>query len=310
MPPDSLPEDLYHYTDVGGLIGILTSARLWATHVSFLNDSREVLHGAGETAKYLEVLWGTISSAPENYPNNFDALKLLFDDIREKFPLLLERWLYMYRYGGLYATCFCAEGDLLSQWRGYGGDGGYAIKFDPAKLRESLKRLPEKPPEDMHISDQVSVFEVKYDNERLKDEIRGVVFEMSEALLTQKVVLEKDFPSPNRGPVDTALAKLVGLSARVKDRAFREEKEFRATALVPFSPTNDAIDACHYHPGRLGLVPRVDLSFAYNSIKAIVIGPGEFASPREASIRHFLLTHPQYQHVDVEVSPTPFRSLR
>jgi hypothetical protein len=83
-----------------------------------------------------------------------------------------------------------------------------------------------------------------------------------------------------------------------------------STALVPFFPTNDAIDARHYHPSRIGLVPRVDLSFAYDCIKAIVIGPGDFASPREASIRHFLLTHPQYQHLDVEVSPMPFRSLR
>jgi hypothetical protein len=68
MPSDTLPEDLYHDTDVGGLMGILTTANLWATHVSFLNDSREVLHGAAETARYLGVMWDEIAGAPEKIP--------------------------------------------------------------------------------------------------------------------------------------------------------------------------------------------------------------------------------------------------
>jgi Protein of unknown function (DUF2971) len=308
VPPDTLPKHLYHYTDAGGLLGILGSTTLWATHVGYLNDSREVLHGAAETAKYIDKLWADIERAPEKYPDNFNALKLLFDDIREKFPALIEP--IMNRHAGMYVTCFCKEGDLLSQWRGYGGDGGYAIKFDAAKLRESLKRLPEKPPEEAQISDQVSVIEVKYDNERLEDEIRGVVIELSKALQHEKVVLEKDFLNPNRGAVDVALAKLVGLSARVKDHAFREEKEFRATALVPFFPTNDAIEACHYYPGKVGLVPRVHLSFPRDCVKAIVVGPGDFSSTRKASVEHFLLTHPQYQNVKVKLSKIPFRSMR
>jgi hypothetical protein len=31
----------YHYTDAAGLIGILTSHRLWATDIRFLNDPSE-----------------------------------------------------------------------------------------------------------------------------------------------------------------------------------------------------------------------------------------------------------------------------
>jgi Protein of unknown function (DUF2971) len=308
MPPDKLPQHLYHYTDANGLNGILSSETLWATHVGYLNDSREVLHGAAKTAKYIDKIWADIEKAPEQYPDNFNAIKLLFDDIREKFPALIEPM--MNRHAGMYVTCFCKDGDLLSQWRGYGGDGGYAIKFDAAKLRESLKRLPEKPPEEAQISDQVAVIEVKYDNERLEDEIRGVVIELSKALQHEKVVLEKDFMNPKRGAVDLALAKLVGLSGRVKDHAFREEKEFRASALVPFSPTNDAMEACHYYPGKVGLVPRTHLSFAQDSVKAIVVGPGDFSSTRKASVEHFLLTHPQYQDVKVKLSKIPFRSMR
>ena len=36
---------IYHYTDLNGLLGIVGSNSLWATHFSFLNDSNELIHG-------------------------------------------------------------------------------------------------------------------------------------------------------------------------------------------------------------------------------------------------------------------------
>jgi hypothetical protein len=38
---DDLPEDLYHYTDAGGLHGILENNTLWTTHAAYVNDSQE-----------------------------------------------------------------------------------------------------------------------------------------------------------------------------------------------------------------------------------------------------------------------------
>ena len=42
MPPDA---SLFHYTDLGGLIGILTTNDLWLTHSRFSNDEQELTHG-------------------------------------------------------------------------------------------------------------------------------------------------------------------------------------------------------------------------------------------------------------------------
>ena len=43
----------------------------------------------------------------------------------------------------LYATCFCEHGDLLSQWRGYGAGGGFAIGFSRQGLdRSEIDRDP------------------------------------------------------------------------------------------------------------------------------------------------------------------------
>jgi hypothetical protein len=39
---------------------------------------------------------------------------------------------------GIYAGCFCENGDLLSQWRAYGSDHGYSVEFDPEALAHSI----------------------------------------------------------------------------------------------------------------------------------------------------------------------------
>jgi hypothetical protein len=36
-----IPEVLYHYTNQEGLLGVVTSASLWATHISYMNDAME-----------------------------------------------------------------------------------------------------------------------------------------------------------------------------------------------------------------------------------------------------------------------------
>lgn len=42
--PKPTPDELYHYTGIQGLKGIIESQTLWATHYKFLNDAEEVVH--------------------------------------------------------------------------------------------------------------------------------------------------------------------------------------------------------------------------------------------------------------------------
>ena len=37
-----VPDVLYHYTDSGGLKGILSSGKIWATDIHYLNDKSEI----------------------------------------------------------------------------------------------------------------------------------------------------------------------------------------------------------------------------------------------------------------------------
>ena len=42
--PKSLPDELYHYTGIHGLKGIVESQTLWATHYKYLYDAEKIRH--------------------------------------------------------------------------------------------------------------------------------------------------------------------------------------------------------------------------------------------------------------------------
>jgi hypothetical protein len=115
--PAGLPQWLFHYTDPQGFVGIAVTHRLWASNADFLNDSSE----------------------PEYA---LDVLRAVFDQVSSKIDsgstvgrALDGFWGWATReqldHGpNLYVFCLSEVGDLLSQWRAYGGRGaGYAIGF-------------------------------------------------------------------------------------------------------------------------------------------------------------------------------------
>ncbi|CAN7269375.1 DUF2971 domain-containing protein [Caballeronia sp. LjRoot31] len=112
-------EGLFHYTTAEGFQSILSGRSFWATHISHLNDSSELEYGCALFVERLSVL-------ANKWQNDF--VTRFVDRTKEElqFPsgLLFET----------YVVCFCTDGNLLSQWRGYGsGGGGYSIGVSPCK---------------------------------------------------------------------------------------------------------------------------------------------------------------------------------
>jgi Protein of unknown function (DUF2971) len=110
------PRYLYHYTNAQGLLGMLQSNRIWATNSRFMNDPTEIAYAIGLVRK--------VESELEKKGGRWlDELKL-------------SRILHEYEKNAkVYIACFCREGDLLSQWRGYGAvGGGYGLGFSGRHL--------------------------------------------------------------------------------------------------------------------------------------------------------------------------------
>jgi len=111
-----VPEgDLLHYTTIGGFMGIVNGRELWATDLQYMNDTKELKY-AGDIVR--EVILAELKTHEE-----FEDLKKLF-----------EGGIYNSQYASVFGVSFSGARDLLSQWRGYGGDSGMALCFKPEKL--------------------------------------------------------------------------------------------------------------------------------------------------------------------------------
>jgi Protein of unknown function (DUF2971) len=101
---ESPPIIIYHYTDINGLLGMIVTGKIWATHVSRLNDSSEYHHG----------------------------IKVVADCVRNAMPAsskpLVDKILSELKRVETYVASYSTKHDLLSQWRSYsGGKVGYCF---------------------------------------------------------------------------------------------------------------------------------------------------------------------------------------
>jgi len=156
--------ELVHYTSAAGLAGILQSQTLWATHYAFLNDATEVKYWL--KSRFPEHLRAIVKRHLKELGTQHQAYIDLFtkygseSEIIDQLPntildFTLDR-LLLGSKGGYepmaepYIISFCTvenvnervyKNGLLSQWRGYGQEGGYAIVFDTLGLSELLDKV-------------------------------------------------------------------------------------------------------------------------------------------------------------------------
>ncbi|MGD0026241.1 MAG: DUF2971 domain-containing protein [Xanthobacteraceae bacterium] len=120
----SLPSILYHYTDAAGLKGIIESGTLRATHIAFMNDASEYLHG-------VNLLAGSIhdAKASSTGKDKQNLLELMEPAVAGTRPENVAPY---------FVVCFSEQENSLNQWRAYGrAEGGFAIGFDGGALERT-----------------------------------------------------------------------------------------------------------------------------------------------------------------------------
>ena len=123
---------LYHYTTLGGMRGILEERSYWYGHASSLNDSNEIQYGRRVISDVLN-----------------DVMKRQSrEDVREfQRQLLLQVQAFGEGMFHIFLVCFCKSENLLSQWREYADrGGGYCLGFEfssATRFTSSLEKLAE-----------------------------------------------------------------------------------------------------------------------------------------------------------------------
>jgi hypothetical protein len=118
------PPIIYHYTDAGGLRGILETGQLWLTDIFNLNDPSELSHGFSHGVKVLDSM--VANGPPEG-------------------KVFAERLAGFAHQRGIqesahfFVCSFTSWGDDLGQWRAYADNGrGYALGFDANALEKTF----------------------------------------------------------------------------------------------------------------------------------------------------------------------------
>lgn len=293
--------DLHHYTTIAGLQGILDSGRLWGTHVAFLNDSQELDYGVGEICNMVEAFASEFKWASEQ-PGSTDAdhQKFVSDLIMAVYNFITNNREILKPNLGPFVSCLSTSQDQLSQWRGYGQTGGYAIRFDPEVLQESIQHVDRDG--NVRKGPRPALVKVHYIASELYETVKPVVTDHITAF-AQTVSIEDERERDEKQITlrFALLRKLMEIAPQLKHHKFAEEQEWRIITQG---------DEDFYTAGKLGLVPRVLVSFDVSAIKEIMVGPGEFADIRALSIERYLEKNARrYGGTPVTLSEVPYREV-
>lgn len=215
---------LFHYTSAAGLDGIIRSQTLRATHYAYLNDTEEIRHFLKK--KLPEIFEKIILSLGVEAKEACRLGKQIAESLQDK---LLNSTTDMEPLAEPYITSFCTieKGDdcvdkhgLLSQWRGYGKDGGYALVFDTKNLSELLTEFSGK---NENCGDLFGG-NVVYSND--SDQIFSKEFEADQT--TMETFLSSHLQgADDDGNLENIFIAIMRCACRYKHWGFKEENEVR-----------------------------------------------------------------------------------
>jgi len=258
-----LPDQLFHFTDATGLIGIVRNQTVWASHAQALNDFTEITHGL--------VLAEDVLRRPKRVADpEFAKMVAGYFDKRNAGELPIQFQVYV--------VALCARADHVLHWLHYGRSGtGIALQFDAAKLEQ-------KP---------FDLFPVIYDldsQRRLIETTVGYAWQELKALLPS-------VPADDQAPLADVAARMTAdfiwlLAARFKNPCFEGEDEWRLITLdmigehvpqgMPLEPQFRAVG------GRV--VPYLAVKYTELPVTGIVLGASCPMVLGEESLNLFLRT--------------------
>jgi hypothetical protein len=281
---------LFHYTKADGLMGILGKRTVHATHYRYLNDRSEIGHGEDRFRDVIQDLLGASEAA-----RHHDTLGHLAKAYEvQKLSSVVD----------IFVASFTEEGNLLSQWRAYGANGGgYSLGF--SKLAVDHDKLET-------VGAAAGLYKCDYDDGDIRRQMRSTVLDLLDAVEEHAHLLAgaSRVEIIMREALVYLLHAAVAFIPALKHKSFREEREWR---LVVFPLHNRAYDAVQYRAcPRRGLVPFIEVPLVANSerlpVTEIFLGPTHEQEASRAALRGYL-TKLGYENAEELVSESgiPFR---
>lgn len=296
LPRHSTGSDLqlYHYTDLEGLKGILTSRSFWFTHSSSFNDPSELVYGRALVADVLRALEDEESdSAARKFLRKLSNLSAGFEALGYN----------------VYAVSFCESDNLLSQWRAYASRGqGFSIGIRLTSDTVFYERLHNR-----NSATHVVLRRIVYDRREQADIVSRYVAAVLESVKKARTRRERSGNIPevwDSVVVMQTLNVLFDLMLSFKHPAFSEEREWRLIKVLQSEFKSELVRFRHgdgqlvpYIPIYLGETRQSQLFFPIVSIK---VGPMLDESSWKQVLEVFAYSQGALKHM-IRVDPGAIR---
>jgi hypothetical protein len=268
------PPLLYHYTTQSGLLGILKSKKIWATHTQYLNDQLEFQHAVSIAKQELF----NMGLGPPHHDNR-DLLEEMKDGIEDIESI------------NVCVCSFSEAGDILSQWRAYGGgSSSFSIGFSGTYLRS------------VSDSQKFWLAPCVYSEEKQVALMLGLL----EEVLTENVKNRVEGKVAHQPLGGNLVAYLNRLAPILKHQSFAEEREWRIISR----PLNCTVDRFDYRPGTSMMTPYYRIPLYGEGlpfqIEEIVVGPTPHEAQSLRSLRGLLAKH-GLENTRVQKTYAPYR---
>lgn len=272
----------YHYTDTYGVFGMITGHQVWATAYTMLNDELEIRHGVEEVVKAMK----TWKPGPQTSPVAEAVLRDYVATLETVFETL-----------PIYIISASKRPDLVNQYQGYAGGGGYAVGF---KADAMLRPFDTEP--DNSIWSSSGWLEVFYDATAK----RGYAHEIFDQLAAGNSILTI-IPGV-AGPGWVLQDSLAALVSVLKHHSFSAEEEVRYAITYRGRPS--------FRPSQRGVVPFLKVGNHHGpldapepdkslDIESLYVGPPSATAARRIRTLDLLLEK-DYPTVRAEDSEIPY----
>lgn len=307
---DARDDALFHYTTATGLIGILGSAELWSTAYYCANDESELASGKGVLSPLFWTATYDLIKANDALVKTFSGRGVDIREYAKGFEQMITGWSLSSLCA--YITCFCKPisredftHGLLSQWRGYGADGGYALQFSKKKLLAEIEKVNglgefNYELQDVHYSpDNKLKQEVLAHKEVFLKAYREHLDELAEPLDFAKRTMRSPIAGLFGGPLEALLDYLI----HTKNTHFAEEKECRLSVIDLVSRNPEVLPVDYFNRGGLVIPYKKTPKISFDVLRCvewIVIGPSPRMTARFRSATHLV----RQLGLDIHVRPS------
>lgn len=270
------PEHLFHYTDLDGVKGILSSKSLWMSKFTASNDISEITLAISHFQNFVASRVGALAEAEGEF-------------LREAAAQLDG-----FRRTNICVASFCEQPDLLSQWRSYGNDGrGIALGFDTRTLLDLAQR------------NSLRLWRCVYDQAlhvRISNDLVTMLLESFRAARPATSAQRREL-------IAQFNATFLLVAPVIKDHRFAEEQEWRLiSGPVAFDhPRMLAVFAGNHASVKLSLPLAREARETSSLISRVVIGPTPIDPHNIADAIAVLATQHGFRISDIGFSGIPYR---